>query len=327
MTVREQILRLFELNRGKYLSGEELAEETGCTRAAIWKAVKTLKSDGYSISAVRNRGYRLEEETDVLSETGVRGYLSGAARELDITVFGEVGSTNTLMREYANSGAPEGRVIIAGSQTEGRGRMGRTFFSPSDTGLYMSILLRPELTADKAVKITTAAAAAVCEAIEKISELEPKIKWVNDVYLRGKKVCGILTEAGFSTENNGLDYAVAGIGINVYEPEGGFSEDIRDIAGPVFTERKIDARNRLAGELLNSFTRLYGELAENSYHKIYEERLMWIGEEIYIISQNEKIPAKILGVDSDCRLRVEYGDGSEGVVASGEISIRRKTLT
>ena len=136
----------------------------------------------------------------------------------------------------------------AGMQTQGRGRLGRSFFSPSDSGLYMSILLRPDMAAADAVKITTAAAVSVALAVEKVSDQKPDIKWVNDIYINGRKICGILTEASFSMESGGLDCAVLGIGVNTYEPEGGFPEAIRDIAGPIFHERKSDMRNRIAAD-------------------------------------------------------------------------------
>ena len=323
MTVKEKVLELFEQNRGIYLSGEEIAEKLDCTRGAVWKAVKSLQENGYNISAVTNKGYCLDVCTDILSAAGVRKYLVGEAEKLDISVFSCVESTNLILLENANNGASEGKVVIAGSQTKGRGRLGRTFFSPSETGLYMSILLRPNMSADKAVKITTAAAVAVCRAIEKISDLKPEIKWVNDIYLNGKKVCGILTEASFSMENGRLEYAVLGIGVNAYEPKNGFGDEIKDIAGAVFTERQNDLRNRLAGEILVSFMELYKELDKNTFYDDYRSRMMWIGEQINVISWDKKIPAKLVDIDEDCRLKVIYDDGTEGFVSSGEISIRK----
>lgn len=323
MTVKERLLEFFEQNRGIYLSGEEIAEKLDCTRGAVWKAVKSLQENGYNISAVTNKGYCLDSSTDILSSAGVKKYLSGNAEKLDISVFSTVESTNLTLREYANNGMQEGKVVIAGCQTKGRGRLGRSFFSPSNTGIYMSILLRPDMTADKAVKITTAAAVAVCLAIEKVSDLKPEIKWVNDVYLNGKKVCGILTEAAFSMENGGLEYAVLGIGVNAYEPENGFGDDIKNIAGAVFTQPQSDMRNRLAAEILNSFIDFYNELGHNTFYNDYRSRMMWLGENINIISGNNKTPAKIIDIDSECRLKVLYNDGTEGFVSSGEISIRK----
>lgn len=322
LAVKNELIKLFEQNRGRYLSGEEIADSLGCTRGAVWKAVKKLQSEGYDISAVTNRGYRLDS-ADMLSAAGIEKYLTDNSG-ISLTVYKETDSTNTRLRELATEGAPEGTAVIAGMQTGGKGRLGRKFFSPSDTGLYMSILLRPEMTAADAVRITTAAAVAVADAVEKISGRKADIKWVNDVYIDGRKICGILTEAAFSLENGGLDYAVCGIGINVYEPEGGFPEDIKDIAGAVLDTPADDVRNRLAALVLENFMGYYHKLSENSFLQGYQSRLMWRGEDINLIRGSEITPAKLIDADEKCRLLVKYEDGTEDTISSGEISIRKR---
>ena len=322
LAVKNELIKLFEQNRGRYLSGEEIADSLGCTRGAVWKAVKKLQSEGYDISAVTNRGYRLDS-ADMLSAAGIEKYLTDNSG-ISLTVYKETDSTNTRLRELATAGAPEGTAVIAGMQTGGKGRLGRKFFSPSDTGLYLSILLRPEMTAADAVRITTAAAVAVADAVEKISGRKADIKWVNDVYIDGRKICGILTEAAFSLENGGLDYAVCGIGINVYEPEGGFPEDIKDIAGAVLDTPEDDVRNRLAALVLENFMNYYNKLSENSFLQGYQSRLMWRGEDINLIRGSEITPAKLIDADEKCRLLVKYEDGTEDTMSSGEISIRKR---
>lgn len=322
MAVKDELIRLFEQNRGKYLSGEEIADNLGCTRGAVWKAVKGLQNEGYSISAVQNRGYCLEG-ADVLSAAGIEKYLDSGSG-IALTVYKETDSTNNRLRELASEGAPEGTAVLACTQTGGKGRLGRSFFSPSDTGLYMSILLRPEMSAADAVRITTAAAVAVAEAAEQVSGRRADIKWVNDVYMDGKKICGILTEASFSLENGGLDYAVCGIGINVYEPQGGFPEEIRGVAAAVLDKPVEDARNRMAALVISGFMRYYRELSENSFLKGYRERLIWRGEKINIILSNEVAPAVLVDVDEQCRLLVKTEGGEVKVISSGEISIRRQ---
>lgn len=322
LAVKNELIKLFEQNRGRYLSGEEIADSLGCTRGAVWKAVKKLQSEGYDISAVTNRGYRLDS-ADMLSAAGIEKYLTDNSG-ISLTVYKETDSTNTRLRELATEGAPEGTAVIAGMQTGGKGRLGRKFFSPSDTGLYMSILLRPEMTAADAVRITTAAAVAVADAVEKISGRKADIKWVNDVYIDGRKICGILTEAAFSLENGGLDYAVCGIGINVYEPEGGFPEDIKDIAGAVLDTPADDVRNRLAALVLENFMNYYNKLSENTFLQGYQSRLMWRGEDINLIRGSEITPAKLIDADEKCRLIVKYEDGTEDTISSGEISIRKR---
>lgn len=323
MTVKQKLLELFELNKGSFLSGAEIADSLSCTRGAVWKAVKSLQDEGYEITAVSGKGYRLEMHTDVISEKGIKRYLSPECQWLTVEVHKIINSTNIKLRELASEGAPEGTVVISGEQTKGRGRLGRSFFSPSDTGVYMSLLLRPVMTADSAVKITTAAAVSVAEAIEELSGKSADIKWVNDIYLNGKKICGILTEAVFSLENGGLEYAVLGIGINAYAPENGFPDDVKDIAGSVFDERKDNMRNKLAANVLSRFMKYYSEISQNTYLDGYKKRLMWKGEKINIISGNTVTPALLSGVDDDCRLLVEYENGEKAVLSSGEISIRK----
>ena len=226
---KSQVLELLTENSGKFFSGEEIATELGVSRNAVWKAVNSLKFEGYKIEAVKNKGYALSSTTDVISVKGIKKYLKS---DLDIEVYKEVTSTNTMLKERGSQGAKEGQVIIANMQTAGRGRIGRTFHSPSDTGIYMSILLRPtDLIPQDAVKITTLAAVCACEAIENVSGKSAAIKWVNDIFMDGLKVCGILTEAAMSLESGNLDYVVLGIGLNAYEPEGGFPEESYNQSG------------------------------------------------------------------------------------------------
>lgn len=323
-TIKEQLRQLLEENRGSFISGEEIAGKLYCTRGAVWKAINALRNDGFEITAATNRGYCLEDSGDVLSESGIRRLLEDKS---EVIVLKSVNSTNAYMRKLAENGYAEGTLVVSSEQTNGSGRHGRSFFSPADTGLYMSILLRPEISAQEAVKITSAAAVAVCRALDEVCGVSPEIKWVNDIYLNGKKVAGILTEAAFNLENGALDYAVLGIGVNVYPPVGDFPADISKIAGAVLNERQTDTRNRLAAAICKNFGDLYAALPDNTYLKEYRKRLMWIDKEIYIISGadgKQKTPAILLGVDKNCALKVRYEDGSDGTVSSGEISIRRK---
>ena len=322
MAVRDELIALLGTRKGEYLSGEEIADSLGCTRGAVWKAVTSLRSEGYKISAVTNKGYRLEA-SDVLSKESVEKYLTGS-EGLDITVYKSTDSTNTRLRELAEKGAPEGTVVIAGMQTGGKGRMGRSFFSPNDTGLYLSILVRPDMTADNAVRMTTAAAVAVAEAAEEVSARRADIKWVNDVYMDGLKICGILTEASFNPESGGLEYAVVGIGINIYEPDGGFPQELKGIAGAVLDEHGEDHRSRMAALVISGFMRYYRELAQNTFLDSYRRRLIWKNEKINLISGNVMTPATLIDVDEGCRLIAELENGERRTVSSGEISIRKQ---
>lgn len=324
MTIKEQLLGLLEENRGKFVSGENIAKKLYCTRGAVWKSIKALRAEGFEITAVTNRGYCLEDSGDILSEAGISRCLKN---KCDIIVLKTVGSTNVYLRELAQKGAKEGTVVVSSEQTCGCGRRGRSFFSPADTGLYMSILLRPDFPARNAVKITAAAAVAVCLAAEKITGASPRIKWVNDIYSNDRKVAGILTEASVNIENGALDYAVIGIGVNVYEPQDGFPPEIAEIAGALINEHSVNLRNRLAAGIYEELMRLYRQLPGGDCTEEYRKRLMWQGERIYILSGADgkiKTPAVLLGADENCALRVRYDSGGEDVISSGEISIRRE---
>ena len=322
MSTKEKLLELLEENREEYLSGEELAGTLAVSRAAVWKAVKSLQQEGYPIDAVTNRGYRLSRGGDRLSAPGIRKYLKDACRELPITVVEETQSTNTALRALAEAGAPEGTVYIAQSQTGGRGRMGRSFFSPTGTGLYLSLLLRPTTWEPaRAAQLTAAAAAAMCEAIREVTGKEPGIKWVNDLLLDGKKVCGILTEASFSMESGVLEYAVLGLGVNVYPPEGGFPKELGEIAGAVLDTPGEDVRNRLAGEFLNRFLEGYAHPEDRSFLEIYRRRSVAVGREVTVLSGGHERRAFAFGVDDDCRLLVRYDNGTEQALSYGEIRI------
>ena len=326
LSTKEALLLLFEKNKGKFFSGEEIAEELSISRTAIWKAVKALQSEGFPIKAQKSRGYSLSPDTDIVSSQGVEKYLSEAL-DLDISVFDEVTSTNTLLKEKAAAGAREGTVIIANSQTGGKGRLGRSFYSPRNTGLYISILLRPsDLPPQKALKITTMAAVSACHAIESVlsGDDAPQIKWVNDIFYHGKKVVGILTEASVSMENGNLEYAVLGIGFNVYAPEGGFPEELKDIAGAILPERQPDAKNKIAAEFLNHFFRTFTAQDHGNYEEEYKRRSLVLGKDVNVISTGSGSTrrAKVLDITSDCNLLVEYEDGTTSVLSSGEVSIR-----
>ncbi len=323
MTTKEKLLELFESDRDVYLSGEDIAQKLSVSRAAVWKAVKALQNDGYSIDAVTNKGYCLSAQTDVLSAQGITKRLRSEIADMEISVVNTVSSTNVMMREKANSGAAAGYMVLANEQTAGLGRAGRNFFSPKDTGIYMSLLLRPKnYSATQAVRITTMAAVAMCEAIEAVSGKKAEIKWVNDIFVCGKKVCGILTEGSFNLENGLLDYAVLGLGINIYPPRGGFPNELASIAGDVLEERQNDVKNRLVSEFLNRFYGYYSAVNQTDYVKQYRNRSFVIGKQVTLTTSNQSKKAVVTGIDDECRLLVKYPDGTKDICASGEIHIQ-----
>ena len=323
MGTKEKLLALFEADKGKFFSGEELAARLAVSRTAVWKAVNSLSKEGYEIQAVRNKGYSLSVSTDILSIQGVEKYLNPEHSYIELEILPDIGSTNDYLREKAAQGKGEGYAVVAGAQTRGKGRTGRSFYSPADTGIYLSLLLRPkDCGPAQAVKFTTMAAVAACEAIEKVSHRSPQIKWVNDIYIDGKKVSGILTEASVSLENGSLEYVLLGIGINVYPPEKGFPQELRETAGSVFQERKSDGKNQLTAGFLNRLMEIYTKEETGEYAEEYRKRSMVLGKRIQILTPEGEKGARALEIDKDCRLLVEYEDGNRELLRAGEIRIR-----
>ena len=324
MTTREALLALFEKNRGFFISGEEIAQKLGVSRTAVWKVVKKLQKEGYNIKAVTNRGYCLSPDTDVLSSEGIKEHLKERySKRATIEVFRSVDSTNNVVRQKAMEGAKSGYIAIATSQSQGRGRRGRTFYSPADTGVYVSFLLMPpEFDDAGVVKVTTISAVAVCMAIEKMTGKTPQIKWVNDIFIDGRKVCGILSEASYNLEDSKLEYAIVGIGLNLYPPKTGFPDAISEVAGSVLEKSGELSRNKLVAEILTNFTELYFSENPLEYVEEYRKRSFVIGKEIDVISGKSVTKATALAINDDCSLQVRYPDGTEEALQSGEISIR-----
>ncbi len=324
MNIRDEILKELENHKGDYVSGGQLSKTLSVSRNAIWKAINRLKKDGYDIAAVPNRGYCLSPDNDILSVQSISKYLK---HSLDIEVVPVVSSTSTVLKERAAQGAPHGTVLIAKEQTAGRGRMGKQFFSPVGTGIYFSILLRPDIPAAESLFLTTSAAVAVARAIEDVSSRKAGIKWVNDVYIENKKVCGILTEASFNIETNRLDYAVVGIGINICAPEGGFPKEIENIATAVFENQaeSVNQSSVLIAHVLNYFFDYYKDFQNQSYVDEYIRRSIIIGKDICVIDGTQKTDALALKIDKNCRLKVRFDNGTEKWIHSGEVSIKLQT--
>ena len=319
---KDRVLDFLWSHADESISGEELAARLDLSRTAVWKAVDQLRNEGYLIESAPRRGYRLLSKSDVLSEAGIRKYLN--CPELRLRCFAEIGSTNTALKELANRGEAAGLALVAGRQTAGRGRMGRSFFSPEDSGVYLSLLLRPSLPASEATAITACAAVAVAETLEELSGRKAEIKWVNDLLMAGKKVCGILTEASLDCENGQLSYAVVGIGVNALEPEGGFPEELRDIAGAVFPERSLpELRCRLAAGILDRLWLYCGGDGLQDCFAGYHDRSLVLGREVELLSPGkDPEPALVLDLERDYSLRVRLADGEERKVLSGEVRVR-----
>ena len=333
-TAKAKALKALEENRGQVISGEQLAASIGVSRAAVWKAMESLRREGYPISASTNKGYVLADVSDLLSAQGMLPFIDAEVYpygETRIHTYKSLESTNTTAKKKAFEGADSGTVILAEEQTKGRGRLGRSFFSPPKAGLYMSIIIKPDFGLNKSLLVTTAASVAVCRAIKKVCGLETQIKWVNDIFYEGKKVCGILTEAITNFESGTIDALVVGIGVNCSIEKDSFPEDIRETAGSLTANI---FRNQLAAEIINRFFTILKNFSEGHYPEFmdeYRRRSIVLRKDVYIHKnvaagmEGERVKAKAIDITDDGGLIVIYEGGVKETLASGEISLRLAT--
>ena len=323
-TVKEQTLQILIDTQGKAISGEEIAKKLGVTRSAVWKGIQNLQKDGYDIVGTTKKGYVLNGLSNKLSKEAICKKIKNNKFPLQIKVYDEVISTNLTAKEMAENGEQEGLVILAEMQTGGRGRLGRNFFSPKGTGIYMSMLLRPQIPMEQSILLTVASAVATAEAIEEVFGGDIEIKWVNDVWKDGKKVSGILTEGSISMETGELEYMVVGIGINVFVPQDGFPESLREIATAmaVGKDQMGEIRNLLVAKILQKFWKYYTNMEQGDFYEKYKNRCFVIGKNVFIEKKDSKIPVKVLDLDEQCRLVVQYESGEIAHLQSGEISVR-----
>lgn len=323
--VRDEVLAALERRRGEYVSGEALAEQLGVSRAAVWKAIDRLRADGLGIEAVPGGGYRLQTGDDSLTDAAVLAGLRTQALGRELVVLRETGSTNTLIkRSYPT--ARHGFTAIAEQQSAGRGRLGRAFASPPGGGLYMSVLLRPSLPLSQLNYLTIAAAVAVCRAIHETCGFMPGIKWVNDVLMEGKKLCGILTEASIEGETGAVDFAVLGIGVNLRLDPGSLPPEVRGVAGSLSDFCAAPPRRAvLAAAILNHVEGCYRLLCTDGAAGLisqYRSLLCMLGKTVRVVGPHGAYTAEAVDVDEDGHLLVRDGDGKLHTLSSGEISIR-----
>lgn len=295
-SVKSQVLALLEENRGSALSGGKIAEKLQVSRAAVWKAVEALRQEGYEISAVTNRGYSLSPTSDRLSPEGIRPYLAEPYRQAELIVYPTVDSTNNAAKRLAMDGAAHGTAVLAEQQTGGKGRRGRSFYSPPGTGLYLTVILKPGRDIQQSLLITAAAAVAVTRALHRLGKIESQIKWVNDIYLNGKKICGILAEAVTNLEDGAIEYVVVGIGVNLVSPPDGFPEELRGNVTSVQEETGVSlSRNQLAGEIISQLLELSAQRDSGVFLEEYRSRSCVLGKTINIFSPRGGIPWHCFG--------------------------------
>lgn len=321
MTSEQTVLHLLEQNRERYLSGQELANTLHITRSAVWKAVESLRDQGHVIEGISRRGYRLLTATTDLQKERLAGLLPS----FEVHLFDSLDSTNRYAKVLASEHPEKPSLVVATYQSGGRGRLGRSFFSPKG-GLYLSVLLPKAFELESAQLITSAASVAALKAIEEVGGMRCQIKWVNDLYLEGRKVCGILTEGVLGVESGRLSAVVVGIGINFCIPQAAFPLELQGTAtslfdGPSSIPASFDA-NLLVASLVENLHALVSKLPDRSFLSVYRERSLLLGLKVTVHQDRQAFSATAMSIDDDAHLVVQDDQGRQSVLSSAEISIR-----
>lgn len=321
--IRKKLLDAFSENENLYLSGQTLADVIGCSRTAVWKHIEELRKEGFELEAIRNKGYRIMKTPEKITADEIR--LGLKTKFLGQTIHYEesVESTQRIAHRLAYENVPEGTIVVAEEQISGRGRMDRKWYSPKYTGVWMSIILRPNIPLAKAPQLTLIAAVAVVQTIEGLTGLSPEIKWPNDILINGKKMTGILTE--LQAEADRINSIIMGIGINVNQLLGDFPVELQSIATSIAIEKgSIHSRAAIIRSVLSNLEKLYLLYLEKGFYPI---KLLWegyaisIGKDIRARTLTNVIEGKALGITDDGVLRIEDKDGEIHLVYSADIEI------
>lgn len=326
MTIDAQILRALRTSGNNAVSGADLAERLGISRAAIWARIEELRALGYDIHASPHGGYRLRSAPDVLHGDDILALLD---QEMvigrDIRVFQETTSTNDLVDKLGRDGVREGAVVFAESQTKGRGRLGRSWLSAANKGLWFSVLLRPSLSPQCATQITVASATALARALRKAAGVESEIKWPNDILIKGRKVCGILTE--MSAEIDKINFIVLGIGVNVnFAPED-FPSELKKIATSLAIEQgRQFKRAEIAEAILRELDRDYARIRGGEFEAVadeWESHCTTIGRTVEISLGNRVVFGRAESLDREGALLVRTQHGHLERIIGGDVTLRK----
>lgn len=319
MSLKQEVLSALEANRDKDLSGQELAERFGVSRSAVWKVVNGLKKDGYEILSGTNKGYRLAQSSDMLSAEGIRQHLNKNLQSSSVFVFKELDSTSNEGKRMLANGFTGEAMIASEGQSDGRGRYGRFFYSPGRTGLYLTFLLQINASLSDATSLTAGAAVAAVRAIRALTGKEAWIKWVNDIFLNGRKIGGILTEAVSDFETGMVQSVLVGIGLNVTTVD--FPEELQEIAGSLGPS--CITRSRLAAEIANQLLPFAKDLSSKGYLSDYRRYSMVLGEPIEYTRDGKTFSGTAVSIGDDFGLTVVRDDGQREILRSGEVHITR----
>ena len=319
--MKAEILKMLRETDG-YVSGQELCNKFGVSRTAVWKAINQLKENGYEIEAVQNKGYHLLSAPDIMDKTELESIHATEWAGCEIYYFDSIDSTNTKATELAEEGHPSGTLVVADRQTAGKGRRGRSWESPTGIGIFMTLMLKPEINPNNASMLTLVAAMATTRAIRRVTGVPAMIKWPNDIVMNGKKVCGILTE--MSAQFDYINHIVIGIGINVHNED--FPEEIAKTASSLYLESGQHIhRASLIEAFLEEFEDVYAEYLKTEdmegLQKEYDAMLVNRGRQVRVLDPKEPFEGKAMGITKKGELVVDTWE-SRKLVSSGEVSVR-----
>ena len=331
MKTKEAVLLYLQEHAGEPISGEIMALALNKSRTSIWKAIQSLKKDGYTIESSTNKGYTLSENNDVLSEQQITQELIQQHHPIDwnIQTMESTTSTNDLAKIYANQNSATPAIFISEEQTAGRGRLGRTFVSPAKSGLYISLCLFPTAALEDLSLITCATAVACIETIEQLTGKSLDIKWVNDLFYREKKVGGILTEVISDFESQQVQALIVGIGINLIDSPQSFPEELHSIVGSVFSSKEeynesSFNRNHFIAQFLEKWAFYYQNLSKRDFIESYKEHSNVIGKFVNVFEGNQTYSAYAKDIDENGHLIIEKENNTLHSLSYGEVSIRTK---
>ena len=331
MKTKEAVLLYLQEHTGEPISGEIMALALNKSRTSIWKAIQSLKKEGYSIESSTNKGYTLSQNNDVLSEQQITQELIQQHHPIDwvIQTMESTTSTNDLAKLYANHNSTTPAIFISEEQTAGRGRLGRKFVSPSKTGLYISLCLFPTIALEDLSLITCATAVACVETLEELTGKSLNIKWVNDLFYQDKKVGGILTEVISDFESQQVQSLIVGMGINLIDSPQSFPEELHSIVGSIFSSKtEYDNssfnRNHFIAQFLEKWTFYYQNLSKRDFIESYKEHSNVIGKFVNIYEGNQTYSAYAKDIDENGHLIIEKEDNTLHSLSYGEVSIRTR---
>lgn len=324
--IKFEITKRLLSGNGEPISGQQLADEFGLSRTAIWKHIKELETDGFVIETIKKKGYILVSSPDSIQAAKVEQYLTSTRFGRTIHYFEQCPSTQPIAHQYAQGNAPDGTIVVCEEQTAGRGRMARPWKSSRGKGIWMSVIIRPEIPPMKAPQFTLIAAVAVTRAIEDIADVRAEIKWPNDLLINGKKCTGILTELQADVDR--VQAIILGIGVNVNQDLEDFPEDIQHIATSIkmITGVPVDRAHLVARILhyLEIYSDMYVEHGFKPLKILWESYSGTLGRRIKAVMVHQQIEGTALGITNDGVLQVQTDDGQIHEIYSADIEIQKE---